>query len=424
LIEGITRLSLGKLILKIRIGKSDGSRGSIKLFLLRFCMKCFGFIIALIGAIISVDAVIVTGYIVNIFIFIGFLWSSGSYKTSIYDLIVGSAIFKLTEIEVRLAKNNIFKVCILVIGSIIIIPLIAIILFITYQGGSAIINWLSPLLFVKIIILLCSIVGIILANKLVKSKKIRIIVSLISSITLIIMFLMIIDWDFITTAKQLRDYGGGGIAHSLIGTIILIVIAVIVSVPLGIGAGIFLAEKPKSKIASIVRTTVELFQGVPSVIIGLVGYLWLVLVMGKPTAIAGGITLSLMMFPLIIRSTEETLKLVPASLKEASLALGVPYYKTVLKVMLPTGMSGIVTGILLGIGRIAGETAPLLFTIFGNPSISANLFQPIDALPLLIYNYATGPAKELHSIAWGASFVLMVFILLLNVLTRLAIRKK
>lgn len=273
------------------------------------------------------------------------------------------------NIKSRRIKNNIFKAGIILISSIVIIPLLFIIGFILIQGIS------------------------------------------------------VINWDFFFTSKKLLSYGGGGIAHSLIGTIILILIAVIISVPIGIASGIYLSENRKSKFSHCIRIIVELFQGVPSIIMGLVGYICLVLPMGKPSALAGGITLGLMMFPVVIKSSEETLKLIPNSLKEASIALGVPYYKTILKIILPSGMSGIVTGILLGVARIAGETAPLLFTIFGNQSISTNIFKPIDALPLLIYNYATGPYNELHTIAWGASFVLIMFVLVLNLSTRLVLKK-
>jgi phosphate transport system permease protein len=141
------------------------------------------------------------------------------------------------------------------------------------------------------------------------------------------------------------------------------------------------------------------------------------------SALAGGVALGIMMLPIIIKSTEETLKMVPESLKEASLALGAPYYKTVLRVILPAGLSGILTGILLGVSRIAGETAPLLFTAFGNPFLNTDLFKPVDALPLLIYNYSTSPYPEWIRIAWGASFILVTFVLILNLITRWVVKK-
>jgi phosphate transport system permease protein len=145
--------------------------------------------------------------------------------------------------------------------------------------------------------------------------------------------------------------------------------------------------------------------------------------MGSFSALSGGIALAIMMLPVIVTSTEETLKLIPDTLREASLALGVPYPRTILKVILPAGLSGIVTGIILGIARIAGETAPLLFTAFGSPFMSTNIFKPVSSLPLLVFNYATSPYPEWHALAWGACFVLMVFILSLNLLAKVVIRR-
>jgi phosphate transport system permease protein len=136
--------------------------------------------------------------------------------------------------------------------------------------------------------------------------------------------------------------------------------------------------------------------------------------MGSFSGFAGGIALAIMMLPVIVRSTEETLKLIPDSLREASLALGVPYSRTVLKVIVPAGLSGILTGVLLGIARIAGETAPLLFTAFGSPYLNLNLFKPVDSLPQIIFSYATSPYPDWHARAWGASLVLVVFILGIN----------
>jgi phosphate transport system permease protein len=141
------------------------------------------------------------------------------------------------------------------------------------------------------------------------------------------------------------------------------------------------------------------------------------------SALSGGIALAIMMLPVIIKSTEETVNLIPESLKEASLALGVPYYKTILFVILPSGLSGILTGILIGISRIAGETAPLLFTAFGNPYMNLNIFKPVESLPHLIYNYAKSPFSEWHQKAWAASFVLILMVFTLNILSKWVIRK-
>lgn len=220
--------------------------------------------------------------------------------------------------------------------------------------------------------------------------------------------------DFLTSLPKSVGEPGGGIANALVGSIMVILIATILAAPLAIFAGFFLAEHPKSKIGEFVRLSVDVLQGIPSIVIGLIVYMWVVKSTGSFSALSGGIALGIMMIPIIVRTTEETLKLVPSTLKEASLALGAPYYITILKVVLPAGISGILTGILVSIGRIAGETAPLLFTAFGNPFMSTNPLKPIATLPHLIFNYAISPYEDWHSLAWGASVVLILFILLLN----------
>ena len=166
-----------------------------------------------------------------------------------------------------------------------------------------------------------------------------------------------------------------------------------------------------------------MLQGITSIFIGIIVYAWIVVPMKSPSALSGGVALGIMMLPVIIRSTEETLKLIPDSLREASLALGVPYFRTILKVILPAGISGIATGILLSVARIAGETAPLLFTAFGSNFMNANILKPIASIPLVIFNYATSPYNELISFAWGASFVLAVLVLGLNLIAKLVARK-
>jgi phosphate transport system permease protein len=211
---------------------------------------------------------------------------------------------------------------------------------------------------------------------------------------------------------------GGGIFNAIVGTGILIVLSSILSIPFGITAGIYLSEKSEGKIANIVRLCVVVLQGTPSIVIGIVAYIWVVGPFQSFSALSGGVALSIMMLPVIIKATEETLKLMPYHLKEASLALGVPYYKTILKVILPTGLSGILTGILLSVARITGETAPLLFTAFGNQFMNWNLFKPIDSLPYRIFYYAMSPYPEWHTFAWGASFILVVLVLAFNLIAR------
>jgi phosphate transport system permease protein len=208
-----------------------------------------------------------------------------------------------------------------------------------------------------------------------------------------------------------------------VGTAILVALACVVAVPLGIGTGIFLSENRKGRLPSVVRLLADVLQGVPSIVIGIVAYAWIVLTMGRFSAVSGGVALGIMMLPVVIKATEETLKLIPDTLREASLALGVPYHRTVLKVVLPAGLGGIMTGILIGVARIAGETAPLLFTAFGSPYMDVNIFKPIASLPLVIFNYATSPYPEWHSLAWGASFVLVVLVLGLNLIAKAVTRR-
>ena len=233
----------------------------------------------------------------------------------------------------------------------------------------------------------------------------------------------VINWRFLTQLPQPVGELGGGISNGIIGTFILIVISVAFSVPIGILAGIFLSENRKGRLASLTRLCVETLQGIPSIVIGIIAYIWLVVSMGSFSALSGGVALGLMMLPVIIPATEETLKLIPESLKEASLALGVSYPRTILKVILPAGVSGIATGILLSIARVAGETAPLLFTAFGSPFMNFNILKPVNSLPLMIFNYATSPYPDWHTLAWGASIVLIAFVLGLNLLTKVVTRR-
>ena len=228
----------------------------------------------------------------------------------------------------------------------------------------------------------------------------------------------VINWEFLTTLPRPIGETGGGIFNAIIGTFYLIILSSMFSVPLGIAAGVYLSERAVGKIAHTVRLCVVVLQGTPSIVIGIIAYTWVVGPFGGFSALSGGIALSIMMLPVIIKTTEETLKLMPYSLKEASLALGVPYYKTILKVILPTGLSGILTGILLSVARITGETAPLLFTAFGNQFMNYNIFKPIDSLPYRIFYYAMSPYPEWHTFAWGASFVLVVVVLTFNLIAR------
>ena len=183
-----------------------------------------------------------------------------------------------------------------------------------------------------------------------------------------------IDWQFLTELPKPVGEIGGGISNAIIGTLMLVIIASICSIPMGIAAGIYLSENKQGRLSYAVRLCVEILQGIPSIVIGIIAYVWIVMPLRTFSAVSGGLALGIMMLPIIVRSTEETLKLIPESLKEASLALGVPYYKTILKVIVPAGLSGMVTAVIISIARVAGETAPLLFTAFGNPFMTINVF--------------------------------------------------
>ncbi|HET9824023.1 MAG TPA: phosphate ABC transporter permease PstA [Chitinophagaceae bacterium] len=232
-----------------------------------------------------------------------------------------------------------------------------------------------------------------------------------------------INWSFLSNIPKPVGEAGGGIANALLGSLIIVFVAALIAIPVGVFGGIYLCENRSSRLSYWSRLAADILQGVPSIVIGIVIYFWVVKPSGTFSAISGSVALAIMMLPIIIKSTEETLKLVPFSLKEAGFALGLPYHKVVLRVILPCGMSGILSGSILGVARIAGETAPLLFTAFGNPFINVNIGKPMQTLPLLIFNYATSPYEDWHNLAWGASLVLLIWIFLLNVTTKLATKR-
>jgi phosphate transport system permease protein len=243
-------------------------------------------------------------------------------------------------------------------------------------------------------------------------------------LALILLFIIIrgassINWHFLTEMPKPMGEAGGGIANAIVGTLLLILIASVISIPLGVIAGVFLSESGKSRLGAVARLSIETLMGIPSIAIGLVAYIWVVKPMGHFSAFSGGIALSMIMLPVITLATEETLLLIPGSLREAALALGVSYPRTIMKVILPAGLSGIVTGALLAVARGAGETAPLLFTSFGSPYMEVNIFKPLGSLPQTIFTYATSPYADWHDLAWGAAFVLLAMVLVLNIVTKL-----
>jgi phosphate transport system permease protein len=234
--------------------------------------------------------------------------------------------------------------------------------------------------------------------------------------------LSVINLDFFFSLPKPPNEIGGGIGNAIQGTLILIGLASIVGIPIGVLSGIYLAEYGDNRFGSLVRFMANVLSGVPSIIMGLFVYVAVVLATRSFSALSGGIALGIMMIPVITRTTEESIKLVPNSIREASMALGVRRWKTILFVVLSNAKSGIITGIMLSIARIAGETAPLLFTAFGSDVWATGLNQPISALPLVIYKYAISPYANWQAQAWGAAFILLIIVLVLNIGVRFVAR--
>jgi phosphate transport system permease protein len=228
---------------------------------------------------------------------------------------------------------------------------------------------------------------------------------------------------FLKTPKPLGE-PGGGIANSIVGTAILVAIATAIAVPVGIGAGIFLSEFASPRAGDVVRFTADVMTGVPSIVVGLFIYLVIVLRAGSFSGWAGGVALAVIMLPILARSSEEILKLVPSSHREAALALGVPKWRSIMSVVLPGARRGLLTGALLAVARAAGESAPLLFTSLGSRFLSTNPNTQMDALPLRIYRYATGPYDEWHAQAWAAALVLIMLVLTFSVIAHVILGGK
>jgi phosphate transport system permease protein len=217
---------------------------------------------------------------------------------------------------------------------------------------------------------------------------------------------------------------GGGIGNAILGSLVLLLLSSVFGLPLGIAVGVYLAELGKGRFASIVRFIVDTLTGIPSIVTGVFVYAIVVLPMKHFSALAGGIALALIMVPIVARTTEEMIKLVPHSLREGALALGAPQWRVTLGIVIPAAASGIATGAMLAIARVSGETAPLLFTAFGSRFFSYYLDQPIASLTVQIYNYAISPYDEWHAQAWAATLVLMMLILSINIIVRFLTRKR
>jgi phosphate transport system permease protein len=233
-----------------------------------------------------------------------------------------------------------------------------------------------------------------------------------------------IDWAFFTKSPVPAGQTGGGVANAIMGTAIIVGLAALIGVPIGVGVGMYLAEYGSGRLGFMVRFIADVLNGTPSIVIGIVGWTFLVKPMGKFSALAGSVSLAILMIPMLARTTEEMVRLVPHSLREAALALGYPRWRTSLKIVARTALGGIVTGCLVGIARIAGETAPLLFTALGNLNFSLSIGQPMQTLSLQIYVYATGPFDEWHRLAWASALVLMGLVLVISIAARWVTRQR
>ncbi len=229
--------------------------------------------------------------------------------------------------------------------------------------------------------------------------------------------------EFFTRMPAPPGEGGGGVAHAIVGTLLMVGTACLLGIPIGIGAGVYSAEYPRSRLATASRFVADVLNGTPSIVIGVFAWTWIVARQDHFSGFAGAVALAIIMVPMVMRTTEEMILLVPNSLREAALALGYPRWRTSLQIVLLTALPGILTGALLAVARVAGETAPLLFTALGSQYLGTKLSQPMAALPLTVYTYATGPFEEWHRYAWAAALVLIIMVFLLNLGARLATRR-
>lgn len=233
-----------------------------------------------------------------------------------------------------------------------------------------------------------------------------------------------LNWAFFTGVPKPAGASGGGMGNAIVGTLELLALASIIGVPVGVLGGIYLSEFGGERMNTWIRFWADVLNGVPSIVWGIVAYALVVLPMKGFSAWAGGLALGFIMVPLVLRTTEEVLVLVPRSYREAALALGLPQWKTIVRIVLPTAMRGIITGILLAMGRVAGETAPLLFTAFGNSNWNHHLSEPIAALPLQIFSYAIAPYDDWNRQAWAGALVLVALTFLLSIGVRLFVRDR
>jgi phosphate transport system permease protein len=233
-----------------------------------------------------------------------------------------------------------------------------------------------------------------------------------------------INLDFFTQIPAPPGEPGGGMANGIVGSAVVIGMASLIGIPTGIFGAIYLVEYGGDRISTVIRFCADVLSGIPSIITGMVAYTMLVVPMKGFSALAGAVALALIMIPIVLRTTEEQLKMVPGTLREASLALGVPLWRTSLKIVLRSALNGVLTGILLSIARVAGETAPLLFTALGNQFWSKKLTEPIAAMPLQIFNFAIAPYEDWHKLAWAGALVLVTFMFVVSLTARYFGRNK
>jgi phosphate transport system permease protein len=233
-----------------------------------------------------------------------------------------------------------------------------------------------------------------------------------------------LSWSFFVGLPKPVGEAGGGMANAIVGTLELTGLACVFGVPVGVLAGVYLAEYGDNRFGRVARFCADVMTGVPSIVVGIFVYTLVVLSMRRFSAFAGGVALAILMLPVVTRTTEELLRLVPDGLREAALALGVPRWRMTLRIVLRTAAPGIAVGVMLAVARVAGETAPLLFTAFNNRFFGVGLTQPIASLPVQIYTYAVTPYEDWHRQAWAAALVLVMLVLLLNLTARLLVRHR
>ena len=234
-----------------------------------------------------------------------------------------------------------------------------------------------------------------------------------------------LDWDFFTKLPKPVGETGGGMANAIVGTLKLLLLASLIGVPIGFIGGVYLAEYGRKTMTGfLIRYAADLLNGIPSIVMGIFAYTIVVLPMGHFSTLAGGVALGIMMIPIAVRSAEEFLKLVPATIREAGLGLGLPEWKVVSFIVIPTAFRGILTGIMLDLARVAGETAPLLFTAFSNRFWSRGWLEPIASLPVMIYTYAITPYEDWHRQAWAAGLVLLILVLGANIISRVVLHRR